>query len=145
MRYFSQAGWLCPLFFVVFFIVVIITIIRAVVKSASRGSKRPRLVVPTQLGQDGFWIVSCAADPGSLIYYDFWSGGARYSGQVPFKPEPDGRQFVYTGRQPDQASVSRIVNVGDDLVIPPVIVVGSTWDPPDTPSAPSPPFFPSAY
>src|SRR5215475_9145541 len=103
---FPLAFMLFPLFFFVFFVFVIIMIIRAVVKNASgsRGSALPPLNIPTQLGQDGFWMISCPADPGSIIYYHYWSGGARYSGQVPFNPEADGRQFVYTGRQPEQVS-----------------------------------------
>src|SRR6478735_735460 len=120
------AAMLFPFFFFAFFVFVIIMIIRAVAKSASGsgGSGRPPLNVPTQLGQDGFWMVSCPADPGSIIYYHYWSGGARYSGQVPFKPEADGRQFVYTGRRPDQVSIARIVTVNDDPLIPPVMAVG---------------------
>src|SRR5262249_28567567 len=117
-------------------------------RSVGSGGTGPPLVnVATQMDQDGFWMVSCPADPGSIIYYHYWSGGARYSGQVPFKPGPDGRQFVYTGRRPDQVSVARIVEVDDDdltgSLIPPIVAAGSTWDPSDTPSPP--PSFPSAY
>jgi hypothetical protein len=98
-------------------------------------------------------MLSCPADPGSIVYYHYWSGGARYSGQVPFKPDADGRQFVYTGRRPDQVAVARIVEVDDDdltaSMIPPVIAAGSAWEPPDISSAPTPPpappSFPSAY
>ena len=151
MSSFSLAGLLCPLFFIVFFVVVITTIIRAVAKSASgsSGSARRPLNVPTQLGPDGFWMISCPANPGSIVYYHYWSGGSRYSGQVPFQPEGDGRQFVYTGRLPDQVSVIRIVNVAGDSLIPPVVAADSGWDPPDPSPPPSPPppssFFPSAY
>jgi hypothetical protein len=152
MNEFPLTGLLCPMFFVAFLIVVVIAIIRIVTKSASGGFRRSGINVPTQLDQDGFWMVSCPADPGSIIYYHYWSGGARYSGQVPFKPEADGRQFIYTGRRPDQVSVDRIVEVGDDGVTPAVIVADSALDlsdPPDTFSDPSPPpsssSFPSAY
>jgi hypothetical protein len=150
---FSFAGLLCPLFFIGFFVVVIATIIRALAKSApgSGGAGRTSLNVPTQLEQDGFWMLSCPADPGSIIYYHYWSGGERYSGRAPFKPEADGRQFVYTGRRPEQVSVTRIVTVDDSLSTP-VIAADSMWDPPDPPSVPSAPSpseppssFPSAY
>jgi hypothetical protein len=151
---FSLAGLLCPLFFFAFCVLAIVAIIRLITKGVSGASGlsgRPPVNVPTQLDQDGFWMLSCPADPGSIIYYHYWSGGARYSGQVPFKPEPDGRQFVYTGRQPDQASVDRIVDV-DTVDISSVIVADAAMDlsdPPDTFSDPSPPpsssSFPSAY
>jgi hypothetical protein len=144
------AGFLCPLFFIGIFVVAIIMTIRLARarKGAPGGSgvsAPPPVNVPTQLAQDGFWITSCPADPGSIIYYHYWTAGARYSGQVPFKPEADGRQFVYTGRGPDQVSISRIA------LIPPIIIAGSTWDPSDSSSAPSSPpassssSFPSAY
>jgi hypothetical protein len=88
-----------------------------------------------------------------MIYYHYWAAGTRYSGQVPFKPEADGRQFVYTGRRPDQVSVVRIVEVDDDdglsgsTIIPPMIAGGPVWDLPDSSSGPSSPpsSFPSAY
>jgi len=155
MSDFSLTGLLCPLLFIAIAILAIVAIVRQVRKRRSGGSGlsgRPPVNVPIQLGQDGFWIVSCAADPGSIIYYDYWSGGARYSGHVPFKPEADGRQFVYTGRQPDQVSVGRIVEVDDDDVtgslMPPIIAAGMPWDPPDlgpAPGASPPSSFPSAY
>jgi hypothetical protein len=155
MNSFPLTGLLCPLFFVAFVVLAIVAIIRLASKSGSSGSGgfgRPPVDVPTQLEQDGFWMISCPADPGSIIYYHYWTGGTRYSGQVPFKPEADGRQFVYTGRRPDQVSITRIVTVDDDSLIPPVMAAGSMWDPPDIPSvsstppsAPSPSSFPSAY
>jgi hypothetical protein len=147
------SGLLCPLLFIGIFIFAIIAIVRLGRKSASGGlggSGRPAVNVPTELDQDGFWMVSCPANPGSIIHYHYWSGGVRYSGQVPFKPGGDGRQFVYTGRRPEQVSVTRVVEVDDDdltgSVIPPIIAAGSTWDPPNPPSPPpSPSSFPSAY
>jgi len=158
---FPLAGLLCPVLFVGFFVLAIIIVVRLIRSRinapGSSGPPAPPLVnVPTQPDQDGFWIVSCPAAPGSIISYDYWSGGSRYSGQVPFKPEADGRQFVYTGRRPEQVSVLRIVAVDDEdglpgALIPPTIVAGSIWDPSDSFSAPSssPPSssssFPSAY
>jgi len=157
---FPLAGFLCPLLFVGFFVLAIVVVIR-MVRSGTRViggpgvSASPPVNVPTQLDQDGFWMVSCPADPGAIIYYHYWSAGVRYSGQVPFKPEADGRQFVYTGRRPDQVSIVRIVeDDGDDVgvpgaaLIPPMIPIDTSWDLPDSPSAPassssSP--FPSAY
>jgi len=154
------AGFLCPLFFIGFIVVAIILTIRRAraARSAPGGSSLPS-AVPTELAQDGFWIVSCPADPGSIIYYHYWSAGARYSGRIPFQPAADRRQFVYTGRRPDQVSIVRIVSVAvddddgltDTTLIPPIIAAGATWDPSDdssAPSAPSPsssPSFPSAY
>jgi len=91
----------------------------------------------------------------AVIYYHYSSGGARHSGQIPYQPGKDGRQFVYTGRKPDQVSIARIVEQADDTtsdIIPP-IVAGTTgmWAPslsdePEPPSAPpAASSFPSAY
>jgi hypothetical protein len=158
MSTFAMLGLLCPFFFIGLVVLAIYAIIRLARnwRSSPAGAPGPPpLNVPTQLDQDGFWMLSCPADPGSIIYYHYWSGGARYSAQVPFKPDADGRQFVYTGRRPEQVSVTRIVEVDDDdptaSIIPPVISAGSVWEPPDidissapTPP-PTPPSFPSAY
>jgi hypothetical protein len=138
------------------FVIAIIATIqwaRRMWSSPAGASGVPPVNVPTQLEQDGFWMLSCPADPGSIIFYNYWSGGARYSGQVPFQPGADGRQFVYTGRRPNQVAVTRIVEVDDDdltgSIIPPVIAAGSVPEPPDTFSdptpPPAPPSFPSAY
>src|SRR5262249_12656417 len=157
MSTFAMVGLLCPFIFIGLFVIAIFATIRWArrISSSAEPSGPPPVNVPTQLHQDGFWMLSCAADPGSIIYYHYWSGGARYSGQVPFKPGADGRQFVYTGRRPDQVAVTRIVEVDDDdltgSMIPPVIAAGSVWEPPDIDisSAPTPPpapsSFPSAY
>ena len=154
-----MAGLLCPLLFVGFFVLAIIVVIR-LVRSGTRAtggpgvSAPPPVNVPTLLDQDGFWMVSCPADPGAIIYYHYWSAGVRYLGQVPFKPEADGRQFVYTGRRPDQVAVVRVVEADDDggvpgaALIPPTIPIDPIWDAPDSPSAPassSSSSFPSAY
>jgi hypothetical protein len=146
MNVFPLTALLCPLLFIGIFVFAIVAIIRAARKSSSGGfggygSAPPN--IPTQLDQDGFWMVSCPADPGSIIYYHYWSGGVRYSSQVIFKPGPDGRQFVYTGRQPGQVSITRIDGAGS--LIPPIVAVGSTWDPPDTVSDPGPPSSPSSF
>jgi len=143
-------GLLCPLLFIGLFVMAIIAIVRMARRrsSGAGASGLPPVNVPTQLGEDGFWMLSCPADPGAIIYYHYWSGGDRYTGKVPFQPAGDGRQFVYTGRRPDQVAVIRIVAVGDDDItgsmIPPVIV-GSAWDPPDILSVPTPPSAPSSF
>jgi hypothetical protein len=79
----------------------------------------------------------------------------KHSGQVPFQPGNDGRQFVYTGVRPEQVSIVRIVEPSDDIqpdITPPIlgaaaVIFGSSSDDQlDTSSAPaSPPQFPSAY
>src|SRR5262245_27293911 len=89
------AGFLCPLLFIGFFVVAIILMIRLVRSGKSRPggpvvTSPPSVNVPTQLAEDGFWIISCPADTGSMIYYYYWFTGTRHSGQVPFKPETDG-------------------------------------------------------
>jgi hypothetical protein len=152
MSAFPLAGLLCPLLVIGIFVIAIIATIRWVRRMSSPAGAPglPPVNVPTQLDQDGFWMLSCPADPGSIIYYHYWSGGARYSGQVPFQPDSDGRQYVYTGRRPDQVAVDRIVEVDDDdltgSMIPPIIAAGAVQEPPDTFSDPSPPpSFPSAY
>jgi hypothetical protein len=153
-------GLLCPLLFIGFVVAVIILILRMLraAKNRSDGSgvsPPPLADVPTQAGEDGFWINSCPAGPGSIVCYHYWSGGTRYSGRVPFKPGADGRQFVYTGRRPEQVSIVRIVEVDDDddlssTLIPPIIAAGLTSQPFDDISPPSPPpssspSFPTAY
>jgi hypothetical protein len=90
-----------------------------------------------------------------MIHYHFWSAGVKHSGQVPFQPGNDGRQFVYTGARPEQVTIARIVEPADDIqpdIAPPIfgaaaaIFGSSSDDQPDTSSAPPPPpQFPSAY
>jgi hypothetical protein len=154
----SPFGLLCPLIGFAIVVIIIVTIVRAVGRAASGagGGNQPSLPnVITQLGADGFWIVSCPAEPASLIHYYFWAGGVRHSGRVPFQPGADGRQFVYTGARPEQVSIVGIVEPSDDIqpdIVPPIIgaaatIWGSSSD--DQPSMPSAPpdssSFPSAY
>jgi len=155
---YALPGLLCPLFGFALVVVIIVIIVRAIARAGSgaAGGIQPSLPnVVTQLGDDGFWIVSCPADPASMIHYHFWSGGVKHSGQVPFQPGTDGRQFVYTGARPEQVTIVRIIEPADDIqpdIAPPIfgaaaaIFGSSSDDQPDTPSAPPPPpQFPSAY
>ena len=155
---YSFAGVLCPLFGFVIVVAILVSIVRAAARAGAGGGGgiQPSLPnVVTQLGQDGFWIVSCPAEPGSIVHYHFWTGGVKRSGQVPFQPGADGRQFVYTGARPEQVSIVRILQVSEDVqpdIIPPILGAAATiWasssdDRPDVSSAPpSPPSFPSAY
>ena len=151
-------GLLCPFFILAIVIAIIVTVVRAAARAGAGGGGgiQPSLPnVVTQLGQDGFWIVSCPVEPGSLVHYHFWTAGVKHSGQVPFQPGADGRQFVYTGARPEQVSIVRILQVSEDVqpdIIPPILGAAATiWasssdDRPDVSSAPpSPPSFPSAY
>ena len=152
------AGLLCPLFVIAMIAIIIFSIIRAAGRAGSAGSgagQAPLPNVTTQLGEDGFWIGPCPCDPGALIYYDYWTSGARDSGRVPYQPDKDGRQFVYTGRKPERVSIRRIVQQVDDTttdIVPPIASAAtSIWasapsDEPDQPSSPPPSTsFPSAY
>ena len=151
-------GLLCPLFGFAVVVVIIVTIVRALARSGGGGGggtqpSQPNVV--TQLGADGFWIVSCPAGPGSIIHYHFWTGGTKRSGRVPFQPGADGRQFVYTGARPEQVAIVSIMEPSDGMqpdIIPPIVGAAATIfgsssdDQPDTSSGPSsPPSFPSAY
>src|ERR1017187_6403280 len=151
-------GLLCPLFGFALVVVIIVIIVRAIARAGSGAAGGVQASLPnvvTQLGADGFWIVSCPAEPASMIHYHFWSGGVKHSGQVPFQPGTDGRQFVYTGARPEQVSIVRILQVSENVqpdIIPPILGAAATiWasssdDRPDVSSAPpSPPSFPSAY
>jgi sugar/nucleoside kinase (ribokinase family) len=155
---YALPGLLCPLFGFALVVVIIVIIVRAIARAGSgaAGGIQPSLPnVVTQLGDDGFWIVSCPADPASMIHYHFWAGGVKHSGQVPFQPGTDGRQFVYTGARPEQVMIVRIIEPADDIqpdIVPPIfgaaaaIFGSSSDDRPDTPSAPPPSSqFPSAY
>ncbi len=155
---YALPGLLCPLFGFALVVVIIVIIVRAIARAGSgaAGGIQPSLPnVVTQLGDDGFWIASCLADPASMLHYHFWSGGVKHSGQVPFQPGTDGRQFVYTGARPEQVTIVRVVEPADDIqpdIAPPLLgAAAALWsassdDQPDTSSAPpSPPQFPSAY
>jgi hypothetical protein len=76
-------GLLCPLFGFAVVVVIIVTIVRALARSGGGGGGgiQPSLPnVVTQLGADGFWIVSCPAEPGSIVHYHFWTGGGEALG-----------------------------------------------------------------
>jgi hypothetical protein len=153
-----MTGLLCPLLVLAFIGFIIFLIIRAVGRAASGaggGAQASTVNVPTQLGTDGFWVGPCPCGPTAVLYYHYRSGGARHSGQIPYQPGPDGRQFIYTGRKPDQVSIARIVQQADDTtpdILPPIIAgTSAMWglppsDGPEPPSAPpSSSSFPSAY
>jgi hypothetical protein len=151
-------GLLCPLFAFALVVVIIVIIVRAIARAGSGAAGGVQASLPnvvTQLGADGFWIDSCPAEPASMIHYHFWSGGVKHSGQVPFQPGTDGRQFVYTGARPELVTIVRIIEpvayIQSDIA-PPIfgaaaaIFGSSSDDQPDTSSAPPPPpQFPSAY
>jgi hypothetical protein len=141
-----------------FFIAVIFLIVRLASRAGSGPARPPVFSQPNVLiepADDGFWIVSCPASLDSVLHYHYWFNGVRYTGQVPYQPGRDGRQFVYTGNRPDQTSVIRIQDVSDDdasSLIPPIIaaesgfMAGSAVQPADDPSPPSSSSsFPSAY
>jgi hypothetical protein len=151
-------GLLCPLIVFAFIVFVIVMIVRAIGRagaSSRGGGQAPPLSVTTQMGDDGFWIGPCPCDPAALIHFYYWSDGVRHSGQVPYQPGNDGRQFVYTGRRPDQVSIVRIVEQADDTtpdIMPPLVAgAAAMWDssPSIQPDTSSPPpassSFPSAY
>jgi hypothetical protein len=154
----SFAGLLCPLFGFAIVVVILIIVVRALARTGAGGGggaqpSQPNVV--TQLGADGFWIVSCPAEPGSMIHYHFWTGGVKHSGRVPFMPGADGRQFVYTGAKPEQVALVSIVEPSDDIqpdIVPPIlgaaaVIFGSSSNaqPDMSTPPPAPPSFPSAY
>jgi len=163
---FSLTALLCPLFVLAFIVTIIVILVRTLgrtVSNAAGGGTRPLNVV-TQLGADGFWLSSF--EPGSTIYYQYWSAGAKHDGQILFQPGGDGRQFIYTGHRPDQVAIVRvespsgevvsnappmIQNDGPDIVTP---ILGAAAaeaafdafsNAAQPPAPPSPPQFPSAY
>ena len=143
-----------PLFIIVVFFIVFISIILALVRRSPRRVIVParRVDVVTRLGQDGFWVESCPADPGALIHFHYWSNGIRHAGQIPYTPDVAGHQFVYTGLTPAQVVILRVVEAGDMLdygIVPPIIDIGMdipVSSPPDYFDSPPPaPNFPPAY
>lgn len=159
------------LFLFVGVVAVIITVIVLIIRSvARRGAmvtprgQRPPVNVATQVGPDGFWLSSF--EPGSVIYYQYWAGATKRQGQSVFQPGNDGRQFVYTGMQPSDVEIVRVVDqlggvvsgpvyYGDDTpdIVPPIIEAAAAQAVADAlanvqprPPAPPPwPQFPSAY
>jgi hypothetical protein len=141
-----------------FFIAIILLIVRLATRAGSGPARPPVFSRPNVLiepADDGFWIVSCPANPDALLHYHYWFNGVRYTGQVPYQPGRDGRQFVYTGNRPEQTAVVRILDASDDdssSLLPPIIAAESAFmnssaaEPPDSPSPPSSSSsFPSAY
>ena len=151
-------GLLCPFAILALFVYIAIKIARAFqARSVGAPPVAERRVknVTTELGADGFWILSCPAAPLSVIHYYYWSAGARHAASVPYEPGSDGRQFVYTGLRPEHVSISRIVEPGGVStapapldVLPGVIAaeaVFNSMEPDEPPPAPEPPRFPAAY
>jgi hypothetical protein len=159
---------LLPLFLVLAIpIAIVILIIRSVGRSGSNvrpGAPRPQVNAAAQVGPDGFWLSSF--QPGSVIYYQFWAGGMKREGQIVFRPGNDGRQFVYTGMQPNNVEIVRVVDQSGGVVTGPVYfeddtpsmlppIIGAVAAEavadalanaqPESPAPPTPPQFPSAY
>jgi hypothetical protein len=152
---------LVPLFILGVFVLIIVAIVRALTRAgnSSAGSAAPSIDVATQLGGDGFWIVSCPFDPGSILHYRYWSNGLERAGKAPFQPDADGRQFVYTGERPERVLIVQVDEPSDGgiLVAPPIILAptivdtgGAFWDSSSDSggggvSSPASSSFPSAY
>ena len=154
----AVGGLLCPLIMLAFIGFIVFSIVKAIGRGGSGtagGARGSALNVTTQLGEDGFWIGPCPCGLSALIYYEYWSNGVRYSGQIPYQPGSDGRQFAYTGRKPDQVSIVRMVEQTDDTspdIVPPIVAgtsgiwASSPSEAPDTSSSQPPASqFPSAY
>ena len=165
----SFAALVC--LFMVVAVIITITIIILIIRSAGRSRSnvtpsvpRPPVNVAAQVGPDGFWLSSL--EPGSVIYYQYWTGGMKREGQIVFHPGNDGRQFVYTGMQPNNVEIIRVVDQSGGVVTGPVYYDDDTPDmvPPiigavaaqavadalanaqlEPPAPPPPPQFPSAY
>jgi hypothetical protein len=101
-----------------------------------------------------------------VIYYQYWAGDMKRDGQTVFRPGNDGRQFIYTGMQPNNVEIVRVVDQSGSVVtgadyleddtpdiVPPIIgaVAGQAVADalanaqPEPPAPPPPPQFPSAY
>jgi hypothetical protein len=145
--------FMAPILMVIFIAFVLFLVVRALGQAFS-GSSGTNLGSPpnvvTQLGEDGFWLTACPAEPLAIIHYYYWVAGVRHSGHIPFQPDNQGRQFVYTGNRPEQVAIVRIVEASDDLspsILPPIISSGTTFWDSGSSSAPSSSSsaFPSAY
>jgi hypothetical protein len=159
----ALAALLIPIMILAVVVVVIILIIRSVARSGASvtpGAPRPPVNSPVQVGPDGFWLSSF--EPGSAIYYQYWAGGMKREGQSVFRPGNDGRQFIYTGMQPNNVEIVRVVDQSGGVVTGPVYFDDDTPDlvPPiigavagqavadalaNALPEPPPPQFPSAY
>jgi hypothetical protein len=161
------AALLFPFMVLAVIVIVIVLIIRRAARSGANvtpGVPRPPVNAPAQVGPDGFWLSSF--EPGSVIYYRYWTGDTKREGQSVFRPGNDGRQFVYTGMQPSNVEIIRVVDQSGGIVTGPVYFEDDTPDmvppiigavagqavadalanaQPEPPAPPPPPQFPSAY
>jgi hypothetical protein len=168
---FSLTALLCPLLVLAMIAAIIVVLVRSLGRNVSRaaggaGGTQSPLNVVTQLAQDGFWLSSF--EPGSVVYYNYWAGGAKHPGQAVFQPGQDGRQFVYTGIRPESVEILRVAGPGGGISPGQAVYVeddspgiggaiigavaadavmdalGSAQSEPPAPP-PSPPQFPAAY
>jgi hypothetical protein len=162
----ALAALLIPFMILGVVVVVIVLIFRSVARSGANvtpGVPRPPVNAPIQVGPDGFWLSSF--EPGSVIYYQYWMGGMKRQGQSVFRPG-NGRQFIYTGMQPNNVEIVRVVDQSGSVVtgpdyfdddtpdmVPPIIgaaagqVIADALAnaQPEPPAPPPPRQFPSAY
>jgi len=135
--FFGPPAIIIVLFFAIFIVIaigILFTIIRALTRSgpsAGSGLRGLSQSATTALGDDGFWITSCGASPGSMLQYYFWTNGVRKAGQVPFQPGADGRQFIYTGVRPESVAIAQIGQPFEDdspgLSVPLAGAAASFW------------------
>ena len=128
--------------------IVLVKLISSLVRPRSnwRPPELPPGNLKTSTADDGFWITSDQLNPATMLQYYYLVHGVQRMGQVPFQPDPDGRQFIYTGEKPDSVSValadaalrSELPNENS----PPLI---STRLPTPRRSTSSPSHFPRAY
>jgi len=64
-----------------------------------RGLSAPTIV------DDGFWFSADADAIGQQLLYSYWLHGQLLQGKVVFQPDPEGRQFVYTGARPERITL----------------------------------------
>ena len=165
MNLLALAALLILIMIPVVVVIVIILIIRSATRSGANVTRRvprPPVNAPAQMGPDGFWLSSF--EPGSVIHYEYWAGDMKREGQTVFRPGNDGRQFIYTGMQPNNVKIVRVVDQSGGVVtgadyfeddtpdiVPPIIgavagqavadaLANAQPEPP-----PPPPQFPSAY
>ena len=93
---------LVPLVILGAFVLIVIAIVRTLARAGNSrvGSAVPSIDVAAQLGVDGFWIVSCPFEPGSILHYRYWSNGLERAGKVPFQPGADGPPIRLYRRAP---------------------------------------------
>lgn len=98
---------IAAMFMFVFAVLIVIMMVTFLVRFARRSSgvsqgARFSGDEVDELGADGFWLDSCPCEPGSIIYFNYWSGGVRYNGHARWQPGLNGRQFIYTGLRPQE-------------------------------------------